>query len=468
MPDDKSPQTTIKDRGIQLLVVLGMLVLCLLTFLILGSPKPELLPAIPVGVFVLYLAWFHPVACSIAYCGIVPLETFQAVGASVSVSKGLGALLILVCLTRVLLYRQNLHLLRQPVMKPLALWLCLVLLGLLTTINKASTLGGIKLLLPPLGIFFFTLFCIDTRKRFILALKSYAIGAAVCASLAFFFATRDREGRLVGFGEDPNFFCTFFIAGYAMCATLLMHSKGGLRLFWGLCACTQIGVILQSQSRAGIAVIGLMSMIIFGPLLKHVTTRMLAPIMLALMLGAGTVLVAAPEDLTARFASLFVASGGTKDPSTQRRLSYIPVALNNVARHPLTGSGLNTYPIVFAHSPYAAIWALGEKDIYRYAHNTFLEMFSDLGVIGGLTFLSIFLLCLVRLYLVRSYLLSLGRPVDAALVAGEMYALAGLMLMLLTISNNFGKALWLLTALAAGAPDTFRREADAGEPDSAP
>ena len=36
-------------------------------------------------------------------------------------------------------------------------------------------IAGIKMLLAPLGIFFFCLFCIDSRERFILVLKSYTV-----------------------------------------------------------------------------------------------------------------------------------------------------------------------------------------------------------------------------------------------------------------------------------------------------
>lgn len=452
-----------QERAARRLGILALAALPVTAFFLLASPYALLWPLVPVGVFGLLFAYRHLRLCVLLYCFLVPLETFLA-GKLPGVSKALGALLVLVCMSRMLVRRDFVHVFRRPVCVPLVLWLSFVCFGVLFTIHRDQTLAGIKLLLPPLCIFFFILCCIDNRDRLLWAMRTYVLGAALCACLGMTMAEKTWEGRVIGFGEDPNFFATFFLAGYALNVTLALRSRRGPELaLWLFCACAQVGMVLQSQSRAALAVMGLLTLVLCRPLLKLITTRTLALVILAAALGLGGVFLFAPENVVKRFSSMFTAQAGVQDLSTMRRMSYIPVALENLGRHPLTGSGLNTYPIVYAYSSYAYAWGSETVDVFRYAHNTFLEMYSDLGLPGGTAFLAIFLLELRRLFRCRRLLAAQGRAEDALLAEGLFFALAGLMLMLLTLSNSFSKPLWFLLGLVAGAT-RFLPE----EPDEAP
>ena len=455
MQDDKLSFEKGPARWQKFTSIFGLFCLCITAFLLLNSKYAQVWLFIPLGIFALYLTYRNLFPCVLAYCFIIPLETLQA-SSSLGMSKTLGGLLIAVCLLRLMLKREKLYLIQLPVFKPLFLWLAFVFLGLLTTISPGMTVAGIRMLLPPLCIFFFCLFCIDTRKKFILVLKSYALGATLCAILALPFSRRDTAGRLIGFGDDPNFVSAGFIVGLALCTSLAVRARGKMRILWALCACSQVALVLQSQSRAGVAVIAVQAFILLLPFIKKINTRTMALVLLCLCIGVGALAVASPQKLVHRFASIFSAVDGTKDISTLRRLSYIPVALRNLANNPLMGSGNNTYPLVYARSPYALMWA--SDDSFRYAHNTFLEMYSDLGLIGGTAFLLIFVLSLSRLYRLRNHLIKENNTDDATLITGEIVAMGGLMLMLLTISWSFSKPLWLLTTLAQQAPWSFMIE----------
>ena len=115
------------------------------------------------------------------------------------------------------------------------------------------------------------------------------------------------------------------------------------------------------------------------------------------------------------------------------------------------GSGLGTYPGIFAKSRFAVGLSSVPGDIFRYAHNTYLEMISDIGIPGGLAFIGIMIVSLGSFHRQRGRLLEAGETGDASLFKAMFSAMLGLLLMLATISSSFNKELWLFIALAATA-----------------
>lgn len=438
------------------IALIAIFSLVLLSIYLLSSRYAYVFPLIPLLIFIIVVIYRNLVYAVLLYVAVIPLESFQAI-VFPGLSKGLGAILVLVCLSKFFLERDRNFFNELNVFKFVALWWLFIGIGLLTSINIDVSIAQIKSLLPPMAILFFTFYAIHSKKIFVKAIKVYTVAAVISSLLAIFLTEKGAQGRLIGFGEDPNFFASVFVVSYVFCIIFTLIAEKWYRTIWAFCGLLQVVLVMQSQSRAGIVVL-LVETIFFIPFfIKKFNSRMIAPFIFTLILIPIGLVFFAPDNLVNRFSDIF-SSNGSVDPSTFRRLSYIPVAIDNIIENPLLGSGLGTYPIVYANSPHAAMWATEFEDFFRYAHNTFLEMYSDLGVIGGSLFLLIFIYCLSSLYRLYRGINFLNCKNDAMIIYGLLISLFGLLLMLLSISMSFNKTLWFLVALSAVAPTLFSKK----------
>ncbi|MNN51583.1 O-Antigen ligase [compost metagenome] len=122
-----------------------------------------------------------------------------------------------------------------------------------------------------------------------------------------------------------------------------------------------------------------------------------------------------------------------------------------IKEHPLLGSGPGTYPLEFAKTGYAIAFAHRPDvtQLYREAHNTYLSMFSELGVPGGLLFLALVFVALRNFHRARSRWLERGDTEQAALAThlGLAFAVLALFLLFLTVPSH--KYLWVMLGVAS-------------------
>jgi len=77
-----------------------------------------------------------------------------------------------------------------------------------------------------------------------------------------------------------------------------------------------------------------------------------------------------------------VGMGTTRDRSKQRRFSYLMVGAKAIQRRPLLGNGPGTFRQIYAQSPQSRKYARRDRDRFRYAHNTYLEVLVGTGITG--------------------------------------------------------------------------------------
>lgn len=173
------------------------------------------------------------------------------------------------------------------------------------------------------------------------------------------------------------------------------------------------------------------------------------------MLGAAIILplaiYAMPAGYLARIQSLSILSAGAKaqDASLGRRASYIVVGSQIIREHPLLGSGPGTFPLHYATTGYAKAFSANRKigDLYRRAHNTYLEIFSELGIPAGLLFVGLLGQGFFNLIRARSAWLQRREWQQADLITHLGMSFLSLTLFLMFLSAPNLKYLWIMLAL---------------------
>ena len=88
----------------------------------------------------------------------------------------------------------------------------------------------------------------------------------------------------------------------------------------------------------------------------------------------------------------------TLDTSTNQRLSYYKLAINQVLDNPIVGVGLGNWKIESIGLDPSSI---NGYTVPYHVHNDFLEIATELGILGVILYISIFVVCLLALY--KSY-----------------------------------------------------------------
>jgi O-antigen ligase len=307
------------------------------------------------------------------------------------------------------------------------------LLGLAFTPIAASQEKSVTTLIDTFlkvaTIFVLMINLIVTRERLYLMLKLMVIcGAVISVGTVKGYVTgeisRDvdaMDNRLTGFVGglfgNANDFAMAMNLLLPLAVVLALRARGRARLFYLLCAASLLVGVIMSFSRGGF--LGLVAMGL-TLLWKVGRQNRAATIMLALM-SMGLFLVALPNGYTDR---LFTILHLEKDEtgSAKERRELLDRAITLAGEHIIFGVGMGNY----------TIYSVKDKR----AHNSYLEIWVELGVVGFIAYLILILRPLGSLRAVERetvnshrardhdlYLLTVG--VQAAIVAYLVCSLFG-------------------------------------------
>jgi O-antigen ligase len=188
--------------------------------------------------------------------------------------------------------------------------------------------------------------------------------------------------------------------------------------------------VLVSQSRGGILALGVATL---SMLVAYVASldgargagrRLLAVVVgIALLSVVTTVTLSATGQLEGVTLRLATFANLTDDPSVGGRIEIWRDTLQMIADRPVAGTGLNTF--VWAHLPYRS----STTGIPQHAHNEYLEMVAETGLIGGAICLA-FLVLLWRT-MIREYRRA-QTGFEIGLRLGAMASWLGIMIYALT------------------------------------
>lgn len=423
---------------------------------LLASPYPYLAPGAVLGLVGFAVLYRKPTWGLLGIVALVPFEGFFK-DSPLSGSKLLGAGLAVILMLQLALHQIPSERLRSNIWRFLIWFMLLYFLSLLNTDDLGMSLGHLRELSVGLILFVITLL-IGRELNLDLFARLATLAISTTCAMAMFSAKFQDQGRAAGLLEDPNAFAMLIAFAIPLALLLVIRSPNLLhRLFWGGCCLLLLGGMTKTESRSGLVVLAL-SLLIgcwhYRSQLTHIRPRHLGFAMLGAAIVIPLAIYAMPAGYLARIQSLSVLSAGAKghnDESLGRRASYIVVGSQMIRENPLLGSGPGTFPLHYATTGYAKAFSANRKigDLYRRAHNTYLEIFSELGVPAGLLFVGMLGLGLYNLIRARAAWMLRRDAFQADLMTHLGVSFLSLTLFLMFLSAPNQKYVWIMLALTS-------------------
>lgn len=385
---------------------------------------------------------------------IFPEHLPGTLGAGSTLAKPVGALIVVAWGAAVLARRALVPLLprAQPLLfSTITAFLVFGAVSMLWAADPSQTRSTLERLLQVALLFLVTYTAASNRAGFRLLVNGYLVASVVTSLYSIGSGTYIATGRLAGL-IDPDFFAAELIPA-VMIACFLFATAGSLRMraLFAAVAGIDISAFVLTQSRGaivGLAVSFLAAILLAG----RARPRILALMLVLVAGGLGYYLAYKPAHIfqSGPHASLSATSSG--------RLDEWRVALRVAEGHPLGGVGLGNYQTV---EPSYATQTMN-LEFVRYivtdqlvAHNSYLQVAADLGVVGLALFLAILVL---PLRLAGRVLARTGRALDELEfhVRGLLVGMIGLLVAYFFLSAEIEKPLWFLLALLAAVPALIR------------
>lgn len=261
--------------------------------------------------------------------------------------------------------------------------------------------------------------------------------------------------RVAGSIGDPNFFGQILIVLVPLALDRLWHEKSPwLRLMalWALGA-TTLSIFFTFSRGAFIGLVIVLAVMFIRRPPKFIT--FLAT--LAIVIGALQFISAQYFD---RLGTLSDIVPGFGDPlqeiSLRGRLSENTVAWMMFMDHPILGVGLDNYPALY--QGYSRELGIDPRTAERQPHNLYLEIASQLGIVGLVVFAVILFYLFRSLYRAQRTFLAGGLNDYADLTMAFSVGVVGYMTSSLFLHAAYGRYFWLLFGIGMALPQVARYE----------
>jgi O-antigen ligase len=375
-------------------------------------------------------------------------ERLPAAGASdLTLVKALGALLAVSWLATVATRRSGERQLftAHPVMSAAA---ALLLAWMILSIGWAEDPAVAREYVMRYALNFALLPIVYTavqRREHVVAVMSVYVGSAVAAALYGMVTVGDDYeslGRISGLVGTANELASVLVTAMFLAGGLLLALKGSplLRtLCFSAIAICLIGLFL-TQSRAGLIALGtaLFAAVVLGGRRRFVVAVLVTLVSITTI---GYFAFVATDEVRHRVTTFGSGTG---------RTDIWTVGWRMVEDQPLRGVGAGNFPIASIHyllEPGALLRDDFIVDNPKVAHNTYLNVLAELGVVGLALFLAVIafsLWCAARALGVASQ--AGDRQLDV-LARAMIVVLVGLLAADFFGSRQYSKQLWLLLSL---------------------
>ena len=320
--------------------------------------------------------------------------------------------------------------------------------------DSGAALASFTRWLPNVLLFVIVFAGVRTREQLYWVLGAFVVGAFVSAIYGLIVPAPPSDfGRLEGAGGDPNETAAALVAAAALSVALAVCWRGKpfLRLMAIVIAPLCAFASLLTLSRGGLVAFGA-ALIAAVLMAGRRRTQMLLVAVVSVSLVVGYFAFFAPASAVERVTEVH---GGTG------RTDIWKVGLRMVNGAPLQGVGAGNFPIVSIHYLIAPGALLRDDFIVqtpKVAHNTYLEVLAELGIVGLTLFLIVIFFAIGCAVRAARYAARLkDREIDI-LARALVVALASLLAANFFISREYSKQLWLLLALGPVIVNIVRRD----------
>jgi O-antigen ligase len=261
----------------------------------------------------------------------------------------------------------------------------------------------------------------------------------------------------------PNFYALILVAIVPLALDRFWHeSRLLLRLLAGWAVAVTVLSILFTFSRGGFLAL----LIVLGLLFLRYRPRPLTLIVTGCLLVL--LLVLAPANYQERMWTMVEElprlgeSNMVTEGSFRGRLSEVTVAAQIFADHPFIGVGYDNFDVYYLdYSQYVGLDTRREE---RQAHNLFMEVAAETGLLGLLTFLLLLTGLVYSVRRARQLFNQMGARRAIYLVDALAISMMGYLAGSLFLHAAFPRYFWLLAAIVLALPQVAANEATAAQP----
>jgi O-antigen ligase len=280
-----------------------------------------------------------------------------------------------------------------------------------------------------------------------------ALGTAVATLSSSFFGTSNDPSRLAGSIGDPNDFASALVPGIVLSVALAgtLRSRAWRSTFVAVALIGLVGLFLTA-SRGGLVGMGaaLAVWIVIGG-------RWRIPLAAVVALTSAGALVYyatfAPEDLATRVTTTGDGSG---------RLDIWLLGWRVFEDRPWLGAGLNNYTTAIPqYLVEPGLVARADRIITtpKVAHNMYLSMLAELGMVGFVLFAGIIITSLVLMLRAVRVFAGVGNRAMDMISRAYVASLCGVLAADFFLTGQYAKHLWLLLGMGPALLLIARREA---------
>jgi O-antigen ligase len=427
------------------LLAAGLLASALLMGVLAGI-NPALAIGLTLGLVLLAIAMANLTAgiCLLAF--LTFLDTILPADAegALSVSKLVGLALVLSWFALITAGERER---REAIFSPPAFLLVLIFFVGWTALSAAwaedtgAALDAATRYLPNAMLFLIVFAGVRTRKQLLWVVGSLVAGAVVAAVYGMVAgAPQDDPGR-VAIG-NANETAASLVMGGTLAAALAFALPGKLvlRLLTTVAVPLCVFAVFLTLSRGGLVALGasLIAAIVVAGRRRGVVVGVAAAAVLATVIYFGAFAPAEARD------RVLEVNGGTG------RTDIWTVGWRMVEKQPLLGVGAGNFPVASIHyllEPGALMRTDFIVDNPKVAHNTYLNVLAELGVVGLALFLAIIALPLWWTARAVGFAARAGDRQLEILARAMVVVIAGLLAADFFGSRQYSKQLWLLLSL---------------------